>query len=832
MIRLTSLVILILAMSLTSASASAVAAGSCPDEQARAERNSLALPDCRAYELVTPPSKNGATIGEGSKSLQLDVSADGRHAVTTSVQCFDDSESCTALRVSHNSLYEFERDPAGWITRPLAPSGVGYEASTWAVATANGAALFAVPSAPESLFDDWLARGEGGSFVTIGPLAEHPGEPPFKSFAPDFRVLGAEPAIATANMSHVVYETDSPVWAFDESQPVGERYLYEYASGPADAPLLVGVFGGFESHQLISRCATDYGTAHKIEEPRGRFNALSEDGRVVYFDAEGTDQNTSGCEGPPADELYARIDGEDPRPGFARSVPVSVQPPVAACNAEPCETNASHEFEDAAFEGASADGSRVFFTDTQQLTNSASQSAESAIEKKCNKISTTGGCNLYEWECAHCEELTEAQELEQNSRHLVDVSEGEGGSIVVNGPRVQGVIAIAADGADVYFVAKGVLTGGEVNEMGEHAEEGADNLYVYSARHRKFIARLSPVHTGGEPAEYFADERQWQHAEGVIANVTSNGTQLVFTSHRALTRDVTCEETETHPCPSQVYKYDALSGRLIRISIGDEGFNDDGNGGQGFASIVPAITHELSTGVPVRTDPTMSEDGEYVFFQSPIALTPGALNDVAIPHEPNSSAQEFAQNVYEYHAGHVFLISDGEDAAPGGNEGDAAESPVELLGSDATGDNVFFGTFDRLVPEDTDTQRDFYDAHVCGESEPCMAPTAPVGGESSPCGEEACQGQTAGTGAASPPASEAFVGIGNPLSVLPTTKPIPTLTLKQKLAAALKLCHKKKNAGKRKACETQARKRFAPARKAAKPAHKAAHNASQSAKTR
>jgi hypothetical protein len=812
------------AVLLTSVSASA-GAGSCPDEQARAERGSLTLPDCRAYELVTPPGKNAATVGEGSKSLQLTVAADGRRAVTTSAQCFGHSESCTAIQFSHNQPYEFERTSGGWITRPLAPSGASYEASTWTVATAGGAALFAVPSAPESFMSDWLAREEDGLLETIGPLAEHPGEAPYHELAPNYRALASEPVIATEDLSHVVFETSVPTWSFDNSdaqEEVGD--LYEYV-GPARAPLLVGVSGGFESHDLISRCGTGYGTPPGEDQLRRRFNALSEDGRVVVFAPTPEHFAGTACTGPPADELYARIDGEDPRPGFARSVPISVDPPVAACSKEPCQNNAVHEFEDAAFEGASQDGSRVFFTDTQQLTDNASQSAGSAVVENCNKIGTSGGCNLYEWECAHCEELTEAQEAAQEARHLVDVSEAEAGDLAPSeGPRVQGVLAIAPDGSYVYFVAKGVLTGGEANEAGEHAEEGADNLYVYSGGHRRFVARLSPVNHRTQPAEFYADEFEWKHNDGVIANVNRDGTLLVFTSHRALTADVACEETETNPCPSQVYEYDALSGRLTRVSIGDDGFNEDGNGGQGNASIVPALTED-STGVPVRTDPSMSDDGEYVFFQSPIALTEGALNDVAIP-EPGSHDEGFAQNVYEFHAGHVYLISDGRDTTPSGGGSDGAQSPVELLGSDASGGNVFFSTFDQLVPEDTDTQRDFYDARVCSEGEPCTAPVRP--GSVAACGEESCQGQPSSVASGpSVPGSEALVGLGEPPLVLPPatiSKPKP-LTLKQRLTAALKSCRTKKNKHQRKACEASVRKRFVPAHKSAKPARKISHGA-------
>jgi len=801
-----------LVLSLAAMSGAAVAAGSCPDEQARAERGSLALPDCRAYELVTPPDKNGAILGEGNGSLPLAVAADGKHAVTTSVQCFADSESCTGVLVNRSEPYEFTRTAGGWVTHPLAPPGSSYESTIWTVATPDGAALFAVPSAPGSLTSNWLAREEDGTLETIGPLAEHSGEAPYPALAANYRILAETPVIATANLSHIVYETSVPVWSFDDSDAEGEiGYLYEY-TGPGRAPLLVGVSGGFESHSLISRCGVGYGTPAGGVENRRKFNALSENGRVVILTPTPEGANGTACTGPPVKELYARIDGEDAQAGFARSVAISVQPPAEACNEEPCEKNAAHEFEDAAFEGASADGSQVFFTDTQQLTDNASQSAGSAIAGPCNTIGTPGGCNLYEWECEHCDELTEVQEGERHARRLVDVSEGEGGGPVAGGPRVQGVLAVAPDGSHVYFVAKGVLTGAEENEAGEHAEGGADNLYVYSGGQRRFIARLSPVNDREIPAELFSDEYEWDHKPGIIANVTSNGAMLVFTSHRALTPGVTCEETETIPCPSQVYEYDALSGQLTRVSIGNEGFNDGGNGGTGNARIVPASQGASSTGEPLRTDPTMSDNGEYVFFQSPIALTAGALNDAPILSEGTSPDEGLAQNIYEYHAGHVYLISDGRDTSPTGGGIDSSQEPVELEGSDATGANVFFSTFDQLVPEDTDTQRDYYDARVCSEGEPCTAPVSPE--PAAACGEESCQAAPAVAGGAGvAPGSEGFVGPGNPPLVSPPVVKPPPLTAAQKLAAALKACRKKTNARRRKACEAGARKRYAPARR-------------------
>jgi hypothetical protein len=253
-----------------------------------------------------------------------------------------------------------------------------------------------------------------------------------------------------------------------------------------------------------------------------------------------------------------------------------------------------------------------------------------------------------------------------------------------------------------------------------------------------------------------------------------------------------------------VYEYDALTGALVRVSVGNEGFNSDGNAGEGGASIAPVSNVTLAGSVPVRSDPTMSDDGAFVFFESPVALAPAALNDFPI------GLGRLAQNVYEYHEGHVFLISDGKDTS---GLPLLALTPVELLGSDRSGANVFFATFDRLVPEDSDTSRDYYDAHICSEAEPCPAPApAPL----EPCGGEACHG-TAPTQSATPtPASQSFSGPGD-LAPPPLAKPaVPTAAeiRAAKLASALKACRKHKRKSVRVSCERQAKKRYGTASKA------------------
>jgi hypothetical protein len=293
--------------------------------------------------------------------------------------------------------------------------------------------------------------------------------------------------------------------------------------------------------------------------------------------------------------------------------------------------------------------------------------------------------------------------------------------------------------------------------------------------------------------------------------VTPDGRFLVFESTNALTPDDIRTDGST-----QIFGYDAESEALVRISIGNQGFNDNGNAGTGSASIVPSGAVAEAPD-PLRGDPTMSNDGSYVFFQSPLGLTPHALNDVVAGE--NEGRTEYAQNVYEYHAGHVYLVSSGRDANSAktpcsfrvNKETELFGSTVCLLGTDAAGANVFFMTADQLAAADSDTQTDIYDARICEpeDGNPCLQPAA---SSLPPCGGEDCHGIPAATPAVLAPGSASFDGQGN---ITPparaAVKPKPP-TNAQRLTKALKACHKVKKKKKRITCEKRAHKRYGPSK--------------------
>ncbi|HEV3071706.1 MAG TPA: hypothetical protein VGY76_09830, partial [Solirubrobacteraceae bacterium] len=369
------------------------------------------------------------------------------------------------------------------------------------------------------------------------------------------------------------------------------------------------------------------------------------------------------------------------------------EPSVGDCAA--CDTSPGRAAK-AIFQGASRDGSRVFFLTSQPLLDGDSTQ------------------NLYVYDFTA-----------PAGQRVVRVSSGDPA-----GANVERVVRISEDGSHVYFLARGVLTG-TANASGEHAVQGESNLYVYEP---------DPAHPGQFKTAFIA---QWS---GGQTEVTPDGRFLLLTSASGLTPDCAVCSGE------ELYRYDAQTSLLVRISIGENGF--DGNGTQIPFAQISATGRERARAEPRWV--SISDDGSYVFFQSPAALTENALNDVLVKVPTGQGAEEYfeeyLENVYEYHEGHVYLISDGRDTK--GLRGGVA---THLQGASPSGSDVFFATADQLVAQDTDTLPDYYDARIGGGF---PAPPAAVS-----CQGEACQGGLSVAPSGQVPGSVSFTGPGNPVPV-------------------------------------------------------------------
>ncbi len=708
----------------------------CPNEASPGFRTYL--PECRAYEMVTPPYKEGFPINGDA------VSAEGSQLLVESLGNFLTPEG----RLPEGTgilghFYRIARTEAGWESAPLdAPSSRFPE--------------FAVLSmSPDFASSLWLASVPGQSSADVyldppsGPLTHvGPGAPP------GVAELALTYLGASENLSHDLFAVHSPnvgleenrLWPGDTTFSEVRPSLYEYAGVGNVEPSLVGVSDEQrvahipESH-LISDCGTVLGSSPN--PGRDMYNAISNSGETVFFTAE-------ECSGSPSvNELYARISQERT---VAISEPAHPLAQGSGPGPEECDaTCAAATHEPGIFVGASEDGSKVFFLTAQPLLNGDEDTKT----------------DLYEAEI-------EGEGAHARIGKLIQLSHDPNAG---QAAEVQGVARVSEDGSHMYFVARGVLTAEpDLSLRAEHqvAVAGEENLYVYErdARypggHTSFIGTLST-----------ADKEDWSPRDSRPAQATPDGSFLVFQSTADLTPD---QEGRTEA--GQVFEYDAENKTLARVSRGRNGYNEDGNSST-YPATIPIQDYELDEPTTRFTHLAVSADGSRVFFSSPAALTVQALNGVVIGDR--EATPVYALNIYEYHDGQIGLISDGHDVLSA-NE----HATTQLIGTDGTGLDVFFMTADPLVPQDTDTQIDIYDARMEGGF---GSPPEPAG-----CSPGACKGPAGEVPSLLTPASTSA------LAEVVSAPPGPALPPKQKAVKkkAKKLkrrpsAHKKRNAKKARA---------------------------------
>jgi hypothetical protein len=778
-----------------------MAAEACPNEQLRSKDHSTLLPDCRAYELVAPPYKEGALVSATS------ISEDGSHVLGLSFGAFAGTENVPGL----DAGYDFTRAAGvSWMSSPLdPPASLGYinhlENSFEDVSVDFGRVLFPdVGEAPHPGVRDIYIRESDGAFVEVGPEL-----PPIST---ENRAAGEELGAdayrgASSDLSHVFFsvhdaaeagrdaEEKALLWPGDDT--VQGTSLYEYvgtghAGIGSDVPALVGVDN--TGHQ-ISQCGTSLG-ATRIE-PKDAYNAVSRSGEMVFFTARpGGCENEEGTEigtGPAVYELYARV---GPQPASATTVNIA--------GSSGCAISAScNVTSEVTYQGASEDGSKVFFT-AEQAGLVAGNEDGSNVLYEC-ELPGDGGVQP---------RATGAADPCPSLKAISVTGNGEGANVL-------GVARVSEDGSHVYFVASGVLatnSNGQSAGFNPEAQAGADNLYVYEPNpahpgqyETEFVAMLCSGHeeSGAVPdarcQSSESDEADWQREDSRPVEATSDGNFLLFASFG----DLTSDDSST---ARQLFRYDAQAGELVRVSAGQKsasfpaGFNGDGNT-TAYPASFPTQGYAVSSNA-VSAPPSMSSEGSdpYVFFESSDGLTPQALNAQQIGEGPGGEPV-YAENVYEYHDGNVSLISDGQDLSRELNQ----TSAVRLDGTDASGSDVFFSTSDSLVGQDTDTGQDIYDARIDGGF---PAPVVPAG-----CAGDACQGPRSAPPLLTSAGSVTQPGGGNVVSkpeTKPAVKPKPkSLTRAQKLANALKTCRSKARK-KRAACESQSRKRYGSSSKARK----------------
>jgi hypothetical protein len=668
----------------------------------------LALPEGRVYELVSPVYKGG--YGVGAQGAIAAVAPDGESVAYYSAGAF------AGLPTGAEEFdYLARRGSSGWSTEPFGmPATVLSFVIRRDVSSTLDSTLALGKPGPnvegafhqgleEEVFLHSPGSGDAGdTWTSAGVVMKRLDEKAFD---------GAAYRGGSADLCHLFFNlSEGPL--LPQASEAGDPHgvLYELDRGCAGGQPSLRVVGLNNSGKLINpACITDLGSGeHTVGALFSVFNAVEDGGGEVFF---GSGVGNTCV----PDQLFVRLDGsrtlEVSRPLEASRFGGCVGEVGGAPGEVPCAGAASRA--SANFVGASEDGSRVFFTTKAPLVGGG--------DGTNNLYMASIGCPPGEPGC-------EVAGREVTS--LVQVSHDlSGGSA-----EVQGTVRVATDGSRVYFVARGELLSQTQLKTLEGEKRavphlGADNLYVYDAAGGSvaFVADLcstseqsGTVRDRSCPSGLGTDLERHSHTEAQANSCRPGrsscepGRFLVFSTFARLTASDTNEAKD-------VYRYDAVTGIIERVSVGEAGYHANGNceGGDGQGQCDATIPEGYWDGGRVSEQYEMNnravtEDGSRVVFTTAEPLSPAAVNGLA--------------NVYEWHQapgeageGHVSLISSGS----GEPTEDAVISPE--------GRDIFFVTSQGLVAQDTDGEADIYDARLGGGFQSLAVAAAP-------CEGDACQG--------------------------------------------------------------------------------------------
>jgi hypothetical protein len=629
-----------------------------------ASDSALALTEGRVYEMVSPPYKAGYGVGGSIVA----VAPSGEGVVFSSLGVFAGAD-VPGLEFEYLS----HRTVSGWVTTSVEPpadfrarSNVEDFSSSLESVLGRASLGANVGQSTEftSLQNQFLMHdvdlpdiGENWS-VFGGITLEQTNHKPF--FVSEVGASG--------DLCHVVTEGDEGA-LLPEAEGSADQ-IYDVSSGCKGEPSLTLV-GLNNDGKLINANCTSLGAG--AFGANSRFGAISGDGEEIFFTAKVAPTEPT-CGGERHAQLFVRLGGSRT---IEVSRPLDTSKPFGGCGDEGGAGEAPGEVpcggalarEPAEFVGASRDGSRVFFTTKASL---AGTDTDSGRDLYMASIGCPGG--------------GECEASEKGVTSLVQVSQSLVGGEAAD---VQNVVRVAPDGSRVYFVARGVL-GDEPNGEGDMPEKGADNFYVYNTitGSVRFIA----------------------HCTVGASDSTGDGRFLVFSTYAQLIRRGAQADGDG---AQDVYRYDAETGVLDRVSLGEAGDDANGNGPYDASIANVNVTSARVYNEYELDVRAISEDGSRIVFSSAEPLSRDATNGLT--------------NIYEWHQGPggegvVSLISSGSSETPD-------TSPV----ISPSGRDIFFITNQGLTPGDTDGQTDVYDARLDGGFPPVAAPVAP-------CAGDACQG--------------------------------------------------------------------------------------------
>ncbi len=606
---------LVAAVVIPAAPALAATGDGCPNEQLRQESNvdpatgqpySVGLPECRAYEMVSPLDKQEHDAIEfGSPDLAMTVSPDGDTVGWQSQGDFAGAENYQVQNFHPSNPYISQRDAGSWHTRSGLPpaSLIELPADTPGSLLPQDVLLSADLSAEVGCGFAVLRGGLGSGLVCAARESDGSwlSTPSFDSL---YGELSDRPLVdgASADLASVVFQT-----SFDHFLPSDTTSTQCESVSKFCALYEMSGIGG-ASPQLrqvdIDNNGNTIGPENEVAVGAIRgstYQAISQDGSTIFFTATPNASNGFGAS-TNVQTVFARVDGTS-------TVDISNPAPseCTRCIREAEEGKPeSSEAKPAIYQGASADGSKVFFTTTQQLVNGDTDSTP----------------DLYEYDFNN-----------SPAHSLIQISGGGLGEPTPGaGAEVGGVVSISEDGSHVYFIGSGVLTT-LPNALDQTPIHGEKNLYGYDTDNgeTKFIGTLSP-----------RDSIDVGLEEGQGAQSTPDGRYLIFDTYAHLMGNDT-------NAGQAVYRYDFQTGELTWISHAATNFSPTDESMSATVALQP--TAAAGGALPSTNDAgrAISEDGTYVVFSTSERLQASDVNG--------------AVNVYLWHDGDVSMISDGHDPA-------------------------------------------------------------------------------------------------------------------------------------------------------------------------
>lgn len=664
----------------------------------------FALSDGRVWEQVSPPNKRGAVL-TGSGGGPVQAAADGNGLVYPASGSIE-TEPAGNRSVEISSVLA-ERDASGWRSTDLTSPNA--EVSPPLVGNQGEYKLFS-PDLSRGVLDPRSRTLLSPEASERGPYLRENTDPPvyralvtgkagFANVPLGTEFGGGDAFVssvtienATPNLSRIVLRSKVPL-VKDAPAPS----LYEWSGGQLKP---ISVLPAADGGKIVAAEFSGSGTASLR-------HAISDDGSRIFW---------TGRESP-NNHLYVR----DMEAGVTARIDQPQSDALGGGEANPV------------FQGASADGRVVYFTDTEQLTKDASPAGNDLY--RCEIINVASGCI-----------------------NFVDLTAPAAGSS--ESSEVQGMVSgLSEDGSRAYFVANGALTP-DRNQFGDAASPGQPNLYLWEAGiGLRFIAALDRE-----------DRPNWgmngtEPPPGKVANLSTanspDGRYLAFMSERRLT-DEPSVNAGSNEGVERVFRYDAVTDELDCISCAISGAAPRGvlldstnrlvdpqllwNGRRAAATLPEAVLQGVA-GATLYRPRSVLANGR-VFFNSIDPLVPGDSNNQWDVYQYEDlgagdcgSAPESA-GLVRSSKGCVSLLSSGTGATESG-----------FMDASVSGNDVFFLTPARLSVFDNDSELDIYDARV-GGSLAVLAPASEcTGGEACHPASPQAPGVT--------PNSAAFNGSGN-----------------------------------------------------------------------